>query len=69
MYPIWEDLRECARRKGQDSFIKEDFMGRSMELECGMREELVGWMVEVASWVKVRDETLFLAVWIMDKFC
>ena len=44
-------------------------MGRSMELECGMREELVGWMMEVASWVKVRDETLFLAVWIMDKFC
>ena len=45
LYPIREDLRECANRKGKKSYIEKDFMGGNSKLYPRMREILVEWMI------------------------
>ena len=55
--------------KEQDSFVKVDYMEKSKNLTEKMREKLVSWMVEIQPHLKIKQETLFLAVFIVDKFC
>ena len=69
MRPYQQELSFCAHQKEQDSFIKEDYMSRSKNLNERMREKLVSWMVEIQSHLNTKQETLFLAIFILDKVC
>jgi len=67
--PYHEEIAECARRKEVDSYIKDDYMIRSMDLSTDMREKLIGWMIEIQSVLRFKQETLYLGVFIVDKYC
>ena len=45
MIPYEEELSLCARKKGEESYIKEGYMEKNLRINCGMRETLVGWMI------------------------
>lgn len=44
-------------------------MARSMDLSADMREKLIGWLVEIQPILKFKQETLYLGVFIIDKYC
>lgn len=69
MQPYHQEITECARRKQHDSYIKDDYMSRSVDISIDMRQKLIGWMIETQSTLQFKQETLYLGVFIMDKYC
>lgn len=45
-----------------------DYMAQQLSIDCGMRSRLVDWLLEVHRKRKMRRETLFLAVSLLDRY-
>jgi hypothetical protein len=48
--------------------LSKNFMSQQSEITASMRSKLIDWLVDVSFKFKILDETLFAAIWYLDKY-
>lgn len=62
------DMYECLRETEQENMVNPSYMANQPHINMKMRAILVDWLVEAHSKFKMHAETLFLAIWVIDRY-
>ena len=69
LHPYLDEIAEHTRLREHESYIREDYMQWNSDISAGMREVVVGWLIGVQPRLQLSSRTLYLAVFILDKYC
>ena len=68
---VGEFARECQRQleNTEDKYaIKNDFLSFQKEINSNHRKQLIDWLIQVHYKFKLLPETLYIVIYIIDKF-